>query len=500
MVINRGEGAEPATLDPHKITGTWEYNIVGDMFIGLIQHAKDGKSIPAIAKSWTISKNGKIYTFNLRHDARWSDGEPITSEDFIYSISRILNPKFSSDYTNLLYPIKNAQLIHEGKKSMKTLGVKALDKYTLQITLEVSTPYFLSLLKHFIYYPVPRHVIEKYGKDWTNPKYYVSNGPFILESWRPKTYIKAIKNPKFFDAKDVKPDEVYYHLDEDETLDLRNFISGELDISPDFPTEQYKWLLKEIPNETIVSPHIGIYHYVINFRDKTFQNRRVREALNLAVDREVLIENVLQTGEIPAYSFVPKMDGYEFAQLNFKSMSMKKRIQKAKNLLAKSGYSLKNPLEVTISYNTGDNHRKIAIAIASMWANIGVKTKFVNSEVNTHYANIAKGEFQIARAGYIANYTDPYNFLGLYEAPQTFKYGSWNNKKYNKLVANAQKVTDLKQRAKIMKKAEKLMLDDFATIPIYYYVSRNLVNKNLRGWVPNPTNIHRTRWMWKDKK
>ncbi len=497
-VIHRGEGGEPASLDPHKVSGIWENAIVGDLFTGLLQYTADGGTIAGVASSWTISQDGTVYRFKLRKDALWSDGKPVTSEDFVYAYRRILNPKMAAKYANILYPIKNAEALNTGKlKGMEHLGVKAINPQTLQITLEAPTPYFLSQLKHYTAYPIPKHVVQKHEKDWAKPEHMVSNGPFVLSEWKPQTYVKAIKNPKFFAAKEVHVDEVYYYPTEDRSAALKRFRAGELDMNSDFPTEQFKWLKTNMPDETKTSPYMGIYYYPINSRKKVFQDKRVREALNLAINREVLVDKVLTTGEIAAYSFVPKLEGYKYAELKFKSMPMKDRIKKAKQLIEEVGYSKDKPLELEIRYNTSENHKKVAVAISAMWKQIGVKTKLFNSETAVHYNDIEEGKFDVARAGWIADYADAQNFLMLLEYPNKLNYGAWSNKEYNALMDKAAKTVDLKERAKIMQQAEQLALDDYAIIPIYYYVSKNLVSKKIKGWKTNAEDIHRTRWMSK---
>ncbi len=496
--VHLGTGGEPASLDPHKMSGTWENMVGGDLFMGLIQYTADGGSLPGMATDWKVSKDGLVYTFNLRKDALWSDGKPLTSEDFVYAYKRIINPQTAAKYANLLYTIKNAKALNTGKmKDLNKLGVKALDPHTLQITLEYAAPYFLAQLKHYTAYPLPKHVVEKFGKDWSKPENIVSNGPFKLAEWKSQSHIKAVKNPKFYDADKVKVDEVFYYPTEDRSAALKRFRAGELDYNSDFPTEQFKWLKENMPEETKVSAYTGIYHYPINMRLKKFQDKRIREALSLAINREILVEKVLTTGELPAYSFAPKLSDYTPATSNYKSMSMKDRVAKAKKLLKEAGFSKDNPLEIELSYNTSENHKKVAIAVSSMWKAIGVKTKLSNAEVAVHYNNLEEGKFEIGRAGWICDYPDAQNFLFLLEYPNAMNYGAWNNEKFNALMKKANNTADLKERAKIMQEAEQLALDEFATIPIYYYVSKGLVSKKLKGWVENSEDIHRTRWLSK---
>ncbi len=496
--VRIGTGGEPASLDPHKMSGTWENMVGGDLFMGLVQYAANGDTLPGMATDWKVNEDGTVYTFNLRKDAKWSDGKPLTSEDFVYAFQRILKPATAAKYANLLYTIKNAKALNTGKmKDLNKLGAKALDPHTLEITLEYPAPYFISQLKHYTAYPLPKHVVEKYGKNWSKPEHIVSNGAFKLEEWKSQSHIKAVKNPEFYEADTVKVDEIYYYPTEDRSAALKRFRAGEIDYNEDFPTEQYKWLKKNLKDETRVSEYTGIYYYPINSRLKKFQDKRVREALSLAINREILVDKVLTTGEVAAYGFSPNLPGYTHATSKFKSMKMKDRIARAKKLLKEAGYSKDNPLTIDLSYNTSENHKKVAIAVSAMWKSIGVKTKLSNAEVAVHYDNLENGRFEIGRAGWICDYPDAQNFLFLLEHPNTLNYGEWKNEEFNKLMKKANNTSDLKKRAKIMQQAEQVALDEFAMIPIYYYVSKGLVSKKLKGWVANSENIHRTRWLSK---
>ncbi|WP_340146652.1 peptide ABC transporter substrate-binding protein [Halomonas sp. PA16-9] len=255
---------EPASLDPHKISGKWENDVVGDLFEGLITEAIDGTRIPGAAESWEISNDGTEYTFTLRSDAKWSDGEPVTADDFVFAFQRILDPATAANYAYLLYPIKNAEAVYAGEVDTSALGVKAIDATTLQITLERSTPYFLDQLSHYTAYPLPRHVVEEHGNEWSRPGNMVSNGAFQLEDWQSQTRITATRNPNFHDADAVALDEVVYFPIEERNTALNRFRAGEIDIAREFPTQQYKWLQENLPEAVQVAPYLGIYYYVFN--------------------------------------------------------------------------------------------------------------------------------------------------------------------------------------------------------------------------------------------
>ena len=488
---------EPASLDPHKISGTWENDVAGDLFEGLITEAADGERIPGVAESWEISDDGTVYTFHLRENARWSDGEPVTAEDFVFAFRRILTPATAADYAYLLYPVKNAEAVYTDGADPQTLGIEALDAHTLQITLERSTPYFLDQLSHYTAYPVPRHVVEEHGDAWSRPGNMVSNGPFALERWQSQTRIEAVRNEQFHSHDDVALERVIYFPIEERNTALNRFRAGEIDVARDFPTQQYGWLQDNLPDATHTAPFLGIYYFVVNSRDgHPTADPRVREALSLATRREVITEQILGTGEEPAYSFVPPgVSHYQPQQPEWVELSQDERMARASELMQEAGYGPDNPLELMLRYNTSEDHRRVSIALGAMWEPLGVEVDLYNSEVAVHYADLRQGDFDVGRAGWIGDYNDAQNFLSLLESGVANNYGAYSNPEFDALMVEASETQDLDERGEIMAQAERLALDDAAVLPIYYYVSRNLVNPSLQGWENNIEDIHRSRWV-----
>lgn len=488
---------EPASLDPHKVSGTWENYIVGDMFIGLTTEDPKASAIPGVAESWTVSEDGKTYTFKLR-PSNWSDGTPLTAHDFVYSLQRILLPETAAEYASLLYIIEGAEGINTGKAGAETLAAKAIDDLTLEIKLTGPAPYFLEMLTHYTAYPVPKHVIDKVGKDWTKPENMVVNGPYKLVEWLPNTHVKLTRNDKFYDNGSVTLDDLTFYTQEDRAAVQKRFRAGEIDVAMDFASDQIDWLKENMPEETHIAPYLGVYYYPINSSVEPFTDVRVRQALSMAINREAITDKVLKTGELPAYSFVPPgVSRYETpSEVEWKSMAYGDRVKKAKELLAEAGYTADKPLEFTLKYNTSENHKRIAVAVASMWKAIGVKTELYNAEVKVHYADLKQGNFQVARAGWIADYNDAQNFLYLLEkrtGPNN--YGRYDNEEYNNLMLQAEVTADLEKRAEMMMKAESLAMNDQPVIPIYHYVSKNLVAKKVVGFVDNAKDIHRWRYI-----
>jgi oligopeptide transport system substrate-binding protein len=494
-IANSGE---PDTLDPHHASGTWENRIIGDMFMGLTTEAADGSVIPGAAERWEVSDDGTVYTFELR-DHTWSDGTPVTADDFVFALQRILDPAEAAEYASLLYTIRNARPLNEGAlEGMDQLGVRAQGPRTLEVTLESPTPYFIEQLTHYTAFPVPRHKVEELGNDWVKPGNIVGNGPYTVVEWLPNTHVKAEKNEAFYDAANVSIDAVYFYPAEERNAATKQFRAGEIDVQYDFASEQIDWLKQNLPDETRIFPWLGIYYYAINTRNAPFDSPALRQALAMAIDREALTDKVLRTGELPAYSFVPPGTGNygEPAYVSWKDTAYQERLAQAKDLMAEAGFGPDNPLQLQLRYNTSENHKKIAIAIAAMWKQLGVATELFNSEVKVHYNDVQEGNFEVARAGWIADYNDAHNFLYLMDSSTgVLNYAGYADEEFDRLMAEASATADLDARADLLRQAEAVAMADMPNIPIYYYVSKNLVAPHVQGWLDNTKDIHRTRWL-----
>lgn len=494
-IANSGE---PDSLDSHHVSGVWENRIIGDMFLGLTTEAADARPIPGAAESWEVSDDSTVYTFKLR-DHTWSDGTPVTADDFVFAFRRILDPAEAAEYASLLYTIKNAKALNEGAlEGMDQLGVRALDPKTLEITLESPTPYFIEQLTHYTAFPVPKHKVEELGADWVKPGNIVGNGPYTVVEWLPNTHVKAVKNEAFYDADNVAIDTVYYYPAEERNAATKQFRAGEIDVQYDFASEQIDWLKANLLEATRIAPWLGIYYYALNTRKPPLDVAGVRAALALAIDREAITDKVLRTGEIPAYSFVPPGTGNygEPAYVSWKDTPYEERLAQAKDLMAAAGFGPDNPLRLQLRYNTSENHKKIAIAIAAMWKQLGVQTELFNSEVKVHYNDVQEGNFEVARAGWIADYNDAQNFLYLMDSSTgPLNYAGYASGEFDRLMAEASATADLSARAELLRQAEAVAMADLPNIPIYYYVSKNLVAPRVKGWVDNTKDIHRTRWL-----
>lgn len=498
MVFHRGNGAEPETINPHKSTGVPEANIEADLFEGLTTYAADGAIIPGAAEKWEISDDGKVYTFHLRKDAKWSNGDPVTAADFVFGFQDALNPDTAADYATILYIIANATEINQGtEKDFSKLGAVALDDHTLQVTLTAPTPYFLGLLRHPIAYPVHKATVEKFGENWTKPENIVSNGAYKLIEWTPQASLTYVKNEHYWDAANVKVDKVVMYPTEDLAEELKRFKAGELHATYDAPSEQIPDLAANYPDEFKNTPYLGTYYYVINLtKEPLGAQADLRKALSLAVNREILVEKITQGGEAPAYSWVPQMTDYTQAFVSFKDMPQAERTAMAKELLAKHGYGPDNPLPVEILYNTSENHKKIAVAIQSMWKGVGVNATLRNEEWKVYLETRDKKQFEVARAAWIADYDDPMNFLDLFLSYAGERNDAgYDNKKFDELLQKSATETDPAARMKLLNEAEQLFLNDDPMIPIYHYTSQHMVSKKVAGWEYNILDFHLARFI-----
>ncbi|MGH6718996.1 MAG: peptide ABC transporter substrate-binding protein [Alphaproteobacteria bacterium] len=499
-VFHRGNGAEPETLDVHKATGVPEAQLGRDLFEGLVAEAADGSLIPGVAESWTVSDDGLVYTFKLRADAKWSNGDPLAAEDFVYSMRRALDPATASDYAFLLYPIANAEEFNGGTVTdAAALGVEAVDAQTLRLTLKGPTPYLLQMLVNSTAYPVHRASIEAHGDQWTKPGNLVSNGAYMLAEWVPQDRIKLVKNPNFHDAANVAIDTVYFYPTEDGAAELNRYRADELDVTYDAPSEQIPWIEENLAAEFRNVPYLGVYYYAFNLTQPPFQdNLKLRQALALAVDRETLVDKITLGGEAAAYSWIPPgVADYAPQTVDWAAKTQDERNAMAQALYAEAGYGPDNPLEVEILYNTSENHKKVAVAIAGMWQQVlGVKATLRNEEWKVYLESRDQKQFQVVRAGWIGDYNDANTFLdfNLSDVGEINTPG-YASARYDELVKGAAFERDTAKRTAMLEEAEATFLADLPVFPIYHYTTQHLVKPYVTGWVDNILDYHPSRWI-----
>jgi oligopeptide transport system substrate-binding protein len=501
VVFNRGNSADPESLDPHKTSTVYEAHILRDLFLGLTTEDAKAEIIPGAAESWTVSPDGKTYTFKLRTGATWSDGSPVAANDFVFAWQRVVDPATAAEYAYMLAPIVNAEDITAGKKKPDELGVKAVDDMTFEVTLNAPTPYFLEMLTHQSTYPVSKANVEKFGAEFTKPGNLVSNGAYTLAEFVPNDHIKAVKNPKFYDAANVKIDVVNYIPTEDRSTAMKRFEAGELDSNDDIPTEQLADLKAKFGDQVRLGPYLGTYYYAFKTDKAPWDNVKIRHAVSMAIDRDYLAEKVWQNTMIPAYSFVPPgISGYETRTTDYAEKSQLDREDEARKVLTELGYGPDKPLKLEIRYNTSENHKNTAVAIQEQLKPLGVEVTLLNTDTKTHYGHLEqKGDFDIARAGWIADYKDPENFLALCKTGTGNNYGSYSNKEYDDLLAAAAAATDPAERMKKLSDAEGVgVARDLCVVPLLYYGFHTVVSSKLKGWEDNVMDRHPTRFLSKE--
>jgi oligopeptide transport system substrate-binding protein len=502
--FRRGIGDDPDSIDPQQAEGTWANDVIGDMFIGLFTEDAASKPIPGVAESWVVSEDQLTWTFKLKQTV-WSDGQPLTAHDFVFAFRRLLDPKTSGAvYASLQYGIKNAQAVNGGKMPVDQLGVRAIDDYTLEIQLENPAPYLPGLLKHYTAYPLPKHVVEKHGEQWTNLDKIVVNGPYKIMDWRTGDFIRSVKNDKFEGADQLCFAEVIYFPTADHDAMVRRAQGGEIDMNNSFPTGQLEETKKKLPGWPRISPMMATTYVVTNTKQAPFDDARVRRALAMAMDREYITGAILRGGQLPAYAFVPPgMNNYpEGGEFGWKEMPMAERQKEAARLLQEAGFGPNKPLTFEYLYRaTGDNPR-IATVLQDQWKKIAdwVRPEIRQVDTQALYNQLQTKDYSISDTGWVADYNDAYNFLYLLDSRTgPMNYGDYTNPAYDALLDQANTEIDLAKRAQILKQAEQLMLDDAAVLPLLIRVTQDIVSPDITGYEDNPEDIHRTRYMCRKK-
>ena len=483
----KGNGDEVQSLDPHKIEGVPEANVSYDLLEGLVINNTNGQPVPGVAESWD-NKDGKVWTFHLRNNAKWSNGELVTAQDFVYSWQRLADPKTASPYASYLQygHLENIDEIIAGKKKPDQLGVKALDAHTLQVTLTESVPYFYKLLIHPSMSPVYKPAIDKFGEKWTQPENWVGNGAYKLQDHIINERIVVVRNPQYWDNADTKLDKVTFLPIPSEVSDVnRYFSNGGSDMTyTNLPIELFKKLQRDNPKELHVDPYLCTYYYEINNQKAPFNDPRVRAALKLGLDRDIMVNKVLAQGQQPAWSYTPPaIDGANITKPEWVSWSQDKRNEEAKKLLAEAGYTADKPLTFELLYNTSDLHKKLAIAAASIWKkNLGVNIKLNNQEWKTFLDTRHQGNFDVARAAWCADYNEPTSFLNTMLSDSSNNTSHYKSADYDKAIAAAMAAGDDKTRSSAYTQAEQILDKDSVIAPVFYYANTRLVKPYVGGY------------------
>ncbi|MDO5054634.1 MAG: ABC transporter substrate-binding protein [Pasteurella oralis] len=488
--LRMNNGSDPSSLDPHKIEGTPEALVARQLFETLVISDADGHIIPGAAEKWEHSADFKTWTFHLRKDGKWSNGEPVTAEDFVFAFQRLADPKTASPYSSYLKYLKllNSADIVAGKKPITDLGVKALDVHTLQLTLSESVPYADKLTEHYVLAPVNKKLVEQFGDKWTDLKNIVGNGAFKITNWIINEKLEMVPNNHYWNHPKTVLTHVTLYPITSENTDVSRYRAGDLDITNHaLPVELFAKLKAEFPNEVYTPPVLCTYLYEINHKKAPFNDVRVRKALSMAMDRNIITEKVTAQGQVPAYSFTPPYinGGEKITTPEWSNLPQAERNKKAVELLKEAGFDKNNPLTFNLLYNTSDNHKKIAIAATSIWKkNLdgAINIKLENQEWKTYLDSRHQGNYDVTRAGWCADYNEATTFLNYFLSTSSNNTAFYKSTEYDALLASSYQVESDEGRAEVYAKLEQQLEKDTALVPMYYYVDPRMVKPYVKGF------------------
>jgi oligopeptide transport system substrate-binding protein len=484
------------TLDPHKNADVEGSNVIEQLFEGLLNDDANGKPVPGVATGYDLSDDKLTYTFHLRPEAKWSNGDPLTAADFVYSWRRLANPATASEYAWFLelMNVENASAVVKGEKAPDELGVKALDDHTLQVKLAAPTPFFPKMVVHSSTYPVNQKVIEAEGENWTQPGKLVGNGAYVLKSHDLGVQVSLDKNPQYWDAANVVMEHVKGLVINDNNIALTRYLAGELD-RVQIPAGQYPRLKKEFPDQAISTPYSCTYGYLFNLAEKgpaALKDVRVRKALSYAMQRDVVVNQILQGGQEPAYNWTHwAIEGFKKPEIDYASWTQAERMEKAKALLAEAGYGPSNPLKLTLQYNTDESHKKIAVAAQQFYKQIGVQLELSNTEWKVFTDRLQSGDFEIGRYAWCADYNEASSFLDFFRT-DGMNYGKYSNPEFDRLLAESKTSNDPNVEYTA---AEKILAEDMPIAPIYQYAKVDMIRDDIKGL---PTKNVMNSWRAKD--
>ena len=558
QILHFGNGSEPQGLDPHIVTGVPEHHLLISMCEGLtIANPRGGENLPGVAKEWDISSDGKIYTFYLNKNAKWSNGDPVIADDFVWSWMRILTSSLGSQYPDMLYYLKGAKEYHswvplevlqsnlqddtkklnklkslkiselspgdideldtlsksiasiqndienhKPKPSFDSVGVKAINDHELMVELKNPTPFFIRLLSHYSTYPVHKETVLAHGSiddrngQWTRPGNFICNGPMNLKSWELNKQITVEKNPLYWDADEVRLNEIRYYPVSNESTEDRMFRAGQLHVTNVVPLEKCPVYIENNNPNLRIEPYMGTYFYRVNTLHPVLKDKKVRLALAYALNRNQIVDKVSKCGQKAAYSFTPPGSaGYEpDTEIPFDPTL-------ARSLLAEAGYKdgIDFPV-LEVLFNTQEGHRKIALAVQQMWQeNLGISVQLVNQDWKVYLAREMTGDFQISRAGWIGDYEDPNTFLDILRPNRGNNKTGWENEEYDQLLELANSTNERSLRYEYLMEAERLLISEMPIIPIYTYVRQYQLSSDVKGWYPNLLDTHHPKFIYLER-
>ena len=498
----RGETADPGSLDPHKTSTSVEQHILDELYEGLTVYDGAGRLAPGVAARWEVSPDGLAYTFVLRPDARWSNGEPVTADDFVFSFRRLMDPRTGAGYANILYTVKNARGVNTGRLPPDALGIRAVDPRTLEITLEHPAATFLDQLTHMTAMPVHRGSVERWGEGFSRAGHLVGNGAFVLKRYVPNDRLVLEKNPYFHDAAAVALDGETIMPIADRAAGLRRFMAGEIDSYNEVPNDQIAFIRQHLASAFRLTPSLGTYYYALDARAPPVDDARVRRALALAIDRDFLARTIWGSTTRASYSFVPPGIASYGAPTTvaWANDSQFRREDEARALMAAAGYGPGHPLRLTIRFDQSENHKATAVAVADMWRPLGVETAFIVQDAASFFAYLAAGRpYQVARSGWFADFPDAQNYLFLAESDnRSLNTAHYADPGFDALMRAAESEADAERRRELLHRAEARLLDALPYLPLMSYDAPNLVSPHLGGWTANSLDHHPGRYISKE--
>jgi ABC-type oligopeptide transport system substrate-binding subunit len=491
LVLRRGLGGQPGSLDPHRAEDAFSYDVLRDLYEGLTASSPTGEVVPAAAESWRVTDGGKTYIFAIRSDARWSNGDPVTASNFVSAFRRAMDPATASGAADLLRAIVNAPAVLDGSLPPDQLGVRALDERNLEIALSRPVPYFPDILTNTVASPIHPSSLAATA-DLSRPGSAITNGPFMLGELTPGANLRLVRNPHYTSSGMIAFDEIHYEFVPDENAEFTRFRAGELDVTNSVPEQRYEKLARDPDSGLQHRATLATFYFSFNTdRGPLSRNRALREALSLAVDRDAITRSVTRAGQVPAYSMVPEgVWNYKPARYEWETASVERRVARARGLYAAAGYSTRNPLKVRLLYNENELVQKVCIAIASMWKEtLGVDVELVQMEFKAYLsARADPAQWDVVRVGWTADYNDASTFLDTMTKGSPQNFGRWTDEHYAALLNAAASETDAGKRRETLQEAEFLMLQQYPVLPVYFYVTRRLVQPRIEAPPINPMN------------
>lgn len=498
QILRRQINASPGSLDPALIDGIPGSQVCRSLFIGLTTQNEEGKVVPGVASSWTVKDTGRLYLFHLRHDARWSNGRKVTAADFVYAWRREVNPQTGAPFAESLNPIVNAKGIIAGRLSPATLGVRSIGRYTLEVKLNAPTPYFSAMLATWFMSPLYPPSIKHWGDEWTRPPHLVSDGAFFLKSWLVNGHLTLLKNPYYWDARRVQLRKVIFYPISNSASATSQYLAGNLDWTDKFPAADYRWLKRRLAGQVYVAPSFGNAYLEMLIHQPPFNNRDLRIAMSMALDRKVLVKDIMHGLALPAWTLLPPLPGYIQPIPSWARWSRAKRLTKARMLYHAAGYSRIHPLRVRLTYpNGGPDQRHFMEALATMWRqNLGAHVTLWNEQWKVFLQNIQYRHAKLFWSAWIGPFRAPFAFMQLFQAGFAMNYSKFDDSKYQELMAAAAHAANRKERLRIYEQAGRLLEHEMPYIPMYFYTSTHLVKPYVGGWQTNLTDHHPSRYMY----